>query len=605
MWWSTRSLTLVVVLLALMPMFNAPGCQHHPACRDLKGVRGPSCRGGGPVVYPFHLLDLGAESSTPPKMGSLTTGGETRPALLESARFPVELPEHGLLTFGLGVAMASEREPPGWYQFTLRSGDRTLAERKLNPRALRGWRDISVPLDGLGRDAVLEFELALTDRDGRPAPAPADLLLGVAEPVIHDLEAYGAAKVVLFVSIDTLRRDHVGVYGYERPTTPRLDALAKAGIVCDDAVSTSSWTLPAHLSMLTSHDPGSHGGIDLEHGFNKRVPTLPGVLKAAGFATQAVTSHLYVSSTYGVQEGFDHLDFLQDRKANDVAGRAIEILDRLGDRPLFLFLHFYDPHWHYDPPEAARKLFERPYDGRITGLWQDFSKRAAGKVSPADLQHLLDLYDGEIRAVDDELGRILDHMKARGIDRNALVAVTSDHGEEFLEHGSWEHQKTLYEEVIRVPLIVSGSGVARRREKTQTSILDLMPTILEWSGAVNPPHVKGRSLFRSLPEGDAYGETDHTTDHTYKAFLRGGQDGWKAVFSLDGEGRPLREEWFDLSKDPGEKHPLKAPADTADGVRKRALERWSNGRKKSITAPTIQLTPEQRQRLRALGYVGP
>ncbi len=352
----------------------------------------------------------------------------------------------------MGVAFTgSPDDAPGWYRLRVRAGDRIVLEHTLNPRAARGWRDFSVSLEGLGRVAIVGFELRLADRDGADVPCPPGLVLGVSDPTVHDLDDYGKAKGVLLVSIDTLRRDHVGAYGYAPPTTPRLDALAREGVFCEDAVSSSSWTLPAHLSMFTSVDPGAHGGVDMSHGFNHAVPTLAALLRQAGFATEAVTSHLYVSPVYGLDDGFDHLDFRQDRKATDVANRAVDVLDRIGDRPFFLFLHFYDPHWHYDPPESTRRIFDKAYAGTITGRLQDFSRRSRSNVSAADLAHLIALYDGEIRYVDDELARVFDHLRARGLERGTLVLVTSDHGEEFLEHGSWEHQKTLYEEVVRVP----------------------------------------------------------------------------------------------------------------------------------------------------------
>jgi arylsulfatase A-like enzyme len=539
------------------------------------------------------------------RTGALTTGGETRPALLASARYRVPLPRRPLLTFGVGTSYAGEGEAPGWYRLTVRAEGRAVVERTVNPRASLGWRDVSVPLEGLGSETTLEFELRFTDRDARDIPQPADVLLGVADPTIHDLDDYGRAKGVILVSIDTLRRDHVGVHGYAKPTTPRLDALARGGILCDDAVSTSSWTLPAHLSLLTSVDPGAHGGTDMSHGYNRRVPTLASLMRKAGFATQAVTSHLYVSAVYGLDDGFDNLDFHQDRRATEVAERAIEILDRVGDRPFFLFLHLYDPHWHYDPPEAQRRLFEKPYTGTLTGNWQDFSKRDRSNTTAADMAHLLALYDGEIRYVDDELGRVLDHLKARGLDRGTLVVVTSDHGEEFLEHGSWEHQKTLYEEVVRVPLIVSGPGVASRKEPAQATLLDVMPTILAWAGLPASPAQQGRSLLAPLGEREAYGETDHTTDRTRKLFLRAGAGRWKAILSLGPEGEQRRCEWYDLASDPGETKDATVPLAFADGVRDRALERWREARGKGGPAPAVQLTPEQRERLRALGYVTP
>jgi choline-sulfatase len=556
---------------------------------------------------PDRLLLHSTLEGAPPQAGALSAGTETRPALLRSASFEVPLPPRALLTFGMGVALAGNPdEAPGWYRLKVRAGDRTVFEHTLNPRAARGWRDFSVPLEGLGRAARVGFELRLTDRDGADVAWPSGLMLGVSDPTVHDLDDYGKAKGVLLVSIDTLRRDHVGAYGYGPPTTPRLDALAREAVFCEDAVSTSSWTLPAHLSMLTSVDPGAHGGVDMSHGFNHAAPTLAALLRQSGFATRAVTSHLYVSAVYGLEDGFDHLDFHQDRKATEVANRAMDVLDRLGDRPFFLFLHFYDPHWHYEPPDNTRQIFESSYAGTITGRLQDFSHRSRSDVSAADLAHLIALYDGEIRYVDDELGRVFDHLRARGLDRGTLVLVTSDHGEEFLEHGSWEHQKTLYEEVVRIPLFFRGPGVTPRRETSQASLLDVAPTVLAWAGLPLPPSMQGRSLLTHAADREAYGETDHTVDRTHKLFLRGGAKRWKAILSLDRDGASVsEEEWYDLAADPGESRRSTPPPATADAMRRLALDRWKAARRLGAGAPVVKLSPDQRERLRALGYVSP
>jgi arylsulfatase A-like enzyme len=554
---------------------------------------------------PLTLLELSDLSGRKPKTGVLLCGGEKRAALLESARYHVGLPRRALLTFGAGTSFAGAGEAPGWFHLAVRAGSRVVSEQKLNPRALHGFHDVSVPLEGLGRETTLEFDVSLTDRDGHPIETPRELLVGVADPVLHDLDSYGRAKGILLVSIDTLRRDHVGAYGYKKPTTPRLDALAREGLFVSDAVSTSSWTLPAHLSMFTSADPAVHGAVDINHGFNHRLPTLASLLARSGFATQAVTSHLYVSAVYGADDGFDHLDFRQDRKATDVAEHGIDLLDRFGDRPFFVFLHFYDPHWHYEPPADRLALFESSYSGTVTGIWQDFSRRDLKKLTPADVDHLRALYDGEIRYVDDELGRVLDHMRGRGLERSTLVFVTADHGEEFLEHGSWEHQKTLYEEVIRIPMLLTGPGVPARRETTQTSLLDLAPTILAWAGVVAPPTFAGRNLLAAASSGqrEAFGETRHTLDHSRKLFLRGGFDKWKAIFTLAPTTDEVRsEEWYDLAADPAERKSAPPRDEVASAVRRRALERWRSG---GGEAPRVELTPEQRERLHALGYVEP
>jgi arylsulfatase A-like enzyme len=322
-----------------------------------------------------------------------------------------------------------------------------------------------------------------------------------------------------------------------------------------------------------------------------------------------VTSHLYVSAVYGLDAGFDRLDFHQDRRAPDVAGRAIDLVDRFGDRPFFLFLHFYDPHWHYDPPDDAKARFVKPYAGSMTGRWGDFSARPPSDVTPEDLAHLLALYDGEIRHTDDQVGRVLDHLAARGALANTLVVVTSDHGEEFLEHGSWEHQKTLYEEVVRIPLVVNGPGVAARREPAPVSLLDVAPTILAWAGVAAPPSFTGRSLLAPLPADgrEAYGETDHTVDGTRKLFLRAGASRWKAIFSLTPDGSGVRaEEWYDLAADPREVRSAPPAAAAAEPIRTRALARWKAGRAAGAAgARPVCLSAEQKERLRALGYVDP
>src|SRR5262245_28018871 len=184
---------------------------------------------------PLRLLERQTSDGRLARSGALETGGDTRPALLESARYRVPLPRRGRLTFGMGLAWAGSDEAPGWYRLSVDAGDKPLAERQLNPRAARGFRDVSVPLEGLGGAPELRFELRLTDKDGKDILAPPDLLLGIADPVVHDLDDYGKARGVVLISIDTLRRDHVGAYGYARPTTPRLDALAQQGLLAEDA----------------------------------------------------------------------------------------------------------------------------------------------------------------------------------------------------------------------------------------------------------------------------------------------------------------------------------------------------------------------------------
>jgi arylsulfatase A-like enzyme len=552
-----------------------------------------------------RLLDVSTVHGRPARAASLGTGGVKRTVLAESASYRVPLPRRALLTLGLGMAETGEGSLQGGVRLTVKADGRLLFKKTLYARQAHGFHDVSLPLEGLRPQAVLDLDLRRTDAAGRPVAGADGALMGVSDPTVHDLDAYGRSRGVVLISIDTLRRDHVGAYGYPRPTTPRLDALAREGIFCEDAVSTSSWTLPAHLSMLTSLDPGRHGGVDVDHGFNRRVPTLAALLSKAGYATRAITSHLYVSAAYGLDEGFEQLDFHYDRKASDVATRAVALLDQIGDRPYFLFLHFYDPHTHFTPPQRTRELFPSAYQGPLGGLLGHFKKFTRETIPAGYLEHLLSLYDAEIRYTDEQIGRILDHMRARGLDRSTLLLVTSDHGEEFLDHGAWAHEKTLYEELVRVPLIVHGPGVKPRREAKQASLLDVMPTILAWAGLPVPSESQGRNLLEPLPEREAYGETQHTKQGTYKLFLREGQGGYKTVLSIGRErGEVVREEWFDLASDPREQVGRRPPAATAEAARQRALARFRDGRALAGAPPPVRLTPEQLESLQALGYVG-
>ena len=563
-----------------------------------------SCTRPPPTGSPQRLLELSSEGA-PAQVADVRIGHNTRRALVASARYQLYLPKRALFVFALAAPSRSEETTRGFFRLRVRADGREVGERQLNPRAVAGFKATSVAFDGPGRMGTLELDLSLV-KGGELQPVPPELTLAVADPMLLDLATLGPRRGVVLVSIDTLRRDHVGLYGYPKPTTPRLDALGHQGLVCEDAVSVSSWTLPAHVSMMTAVEPAAHGATDMKHGFNHRVPTLGTVFRRAGWQTQAITSHLYVSPEYGFDDGFDALDYAYDRKALDVANRALDFLDDVGDRPFFLFLHFYDPHWHYAPPPELVPLFEpEPYPGKLTGSWWQLRNWTKDKTTPADLAHLLALYDGEIRYTDGQIARVLERLAARGLDQTTLVAVTSDHGEEFMEHGHWEHQRTLYEELVRIPLLLAGPGVAPgQRVASQVSLLDLAPTLLDWAGLPALPTQRGRSLLRPLDEREAYGETDHGLADTRKLFLRGGAAKWKAILTFDRKtDAAVSEEWYDLASDPQEARSVPPSESTAAAVRARLLKRWQEARQGGQGGRSVELSPEQLEQLRALGYV--
>ena len=327
------------------------------------------------------------------------------------------------------------------------------------------------------------------------------------------------------------------------------------------------------------------------------MPTLAQSLGQAGFSTHAITSHIYVSPDYGVDAGFDHFDYRPDRKAAEVVARAIEVLDGVGEQPFFLFLHFYDPHWPYAPPGDQDAPAERPH-----------ADRPPAEAPPSDPARLLALYDGEIRYTDAELGRVLDHLDERGLSSHTLVILTSDHGEGFGEHGSYEHLRNVYEEVVRIPLVVRGPRITPRRVASQVSFLDVAPAVLDAVGLPAALTHRGLSLLGPIGQRPTYGETDFGAHvgsvRTRKLFLRYGASGGKLIGTFDRKsGDPLFEEWYDLHRDPREATSIAPPDKTADAMREQLRGLWRDARLFGGPSRRIDLPDEKVQELRALGYV--
>jgi arylsulfatase A-like enzyme len=330
---------------------------------------------------------------------------------------------------------------------------------------------------------------------------------------------------LLIISIDTLRADHVGSYGYGRKTTPALDRLAREGVLFENAVANSPWTLPSHASLFTGLYPRSHGLKSLDARLREDIPTLAERLRAEGYATCALYNSLYLRPHSGLLRGFAEHQYFPERvndervrSGSSQVDRAIDWLGQPRDRPFFLFLHNYDVHTKYDPSPSYLEMFARPYDGGIQGTLNELRSFREGErtLDEADLNRLIDLYDAGIRELDDQLGRLLDHLDMSGLAATTYVVVVSDHGEEFLDHGDVLHGRTMYEELLRVPLIVRGPGApAGRRVGELAQLNDLFPTLLSLAGVEAGVPVEGVDLSPAWMGGSldhqrmAYAEADH------------------------------------------------------------------------------------------------
>lgn len=297
---------------------------------------------------------------------------------------------------------------------------------------------------------------------------------------------------VILVCMDTVRADHLGCYGYERATTPTLDALAERSIVFEDASATACWTKPSVPSFLTGTYPIQHGVYSGssrdEAGTHSDVlpedaTTLAEAFRQAGYATAAFVKNAQLRRGLGFEQGFDeYVDEAGD--AREIRWRARDWLDdHDGEQPFFLYLHFLDAHWPYPVPDeyATRwtgaeeaKLF-RGKDWR--GLRAAINDGERG-LSSSERDGLIGLYDGALRFIDDQLALLLADVERRGLAEDTVVCVISDHGEEFLEHGRIGHGHGLYEGLLRVPWILHVPGEAARRVTNAVSLTDVFPTLL-------------------------------------------------------------------------------------------------------------------------------
>jgi arylsulfatase A-like enzyme len=422
---------------------------------------------------------------------------------------------------------------------------------------------------------------------------------------------------VVLISIDTLRADRLSVYGYPRPTSPTLEALARQGVVFDNYFYVGGGTLPSHMSMMTSLYPATHG-IDPAHQTrldDARV-TLAEALRGAGYATAAFVDGGWLSAKFGFDQGFDLYDDAGVHFAETLP-RAETWIRQHARSPFFLFLHTYDVHsqWvqrPYDCPGDEELSFAGSpppsFDGCRDGacaselLLKVDTRIRAGELrgdayfSPPEVRYISDLYDGCVRYTDRRIGEILGWLVELGIDDRTLVAVTSDHGEELLDHGMFLHEQGGYEEYAHIPLLLRlpRRALAGKRVAGMAAIVDLMPTLLALAGLPAPAEAQGRSLLPAMFED----RTVRNDVHMYSVLRT---ERWK-YFS---DERRL----FNLALDPRETGNLwSARTGKVAALERRVRDLIAQdflhrqGLGPGSAAPAV-LSPEEIERLRALGYL--
>ena len=426
---------------------------------------------------------------------------------------------------------------------------------------------------------------------------------------------------LVVISVDSLRPDHLGAYGYDRETSPAFDRLAGGATLFERAWSTTTWTLPSHLSLLTGLTPDEHGVHGHGHRLSESAALVSELLRPAGYRCEAIVSGAFLHRRYGYDQGWerwdDELAFESEAThaygevtSERVHAKAVAALDRLAPGPFLLFLHYFDVHYDYIAPPPYDRMFDPDYAGGEDGR-RFVARTLRRREMPArDLAHLVALYDGEIRWVDDWLGKLFDELAQRGLAERTLIAVTSDHGDEFLEHGRFGHSNNLLDVTLRVPLVVRfpGGAGAGRRLATPVGLVDLAPTLLAAAGVAPPAAMRGVDLAR-LAAGTARPERGSPL---FAGLFRNRyavvHDGWKALVVRE-SGRIVsgKTRLFDLARDPGERRnvarELRATRVRAlHGELVRYLERASEV-EAAIAAPRVESDPEFNARLRALGYL--
>ncbi len=454
-----------------------------------------------------------------------------------------------------------------------------------------------------------------------------------------------SGRAVVLVSIDTLRADALSIYGNPRATTPQIDRLAERGVRFTSAIAPSPWTLPSHASMLTALEPGVVTLTERDH-LPETAVTLAERLREAGFATGAAVNFPFLTEKYGMAQGFEEFAHVRPRtSAPRLVGHAIDFLERHRGRDQFFFLHLYDVHAPYTQPQPWTHRFTEGLDiapDRAIPFLQQLRFHEHLKLGELpNLTWLRARYEAGAARVDAELGRLFAALRELGLFDDALVIVTSDHGEAFFERGVFVgHGLFLYDTELRVPLIVKfpGSELAGRSVSSLVGLIDVTPTILDVMRVPQTPEPQGTSLLRIAHE-DGEGPVDNDpataravfglSSNLAQSFVRTTQ--WKFI----GAGRqPLEqllhkrlkakpkaelilrkrisvgEQLYDLESDPGETRNL---LDERPGVasalrqRLRANTVQNAARRVRLRPPgphgQVDLTEAEEALLRRLGYL--
>jgi len=469
--------------------------------------------------------------------------------------------------------------------------------------------------------AYLRFRHYLLSRDfGRAAALPAVLAtmsLAVINisAVIAKHEANNQPQNVIVILIDALRADHLGSYGYSRPTSPTLDAFAKESLLFTQAISQSSYTKPVIASLFTSLYPSQHNvfrntrhdaaGNFISDVLDDSFKTMAEYLRDAGFNTAGFLEQAQLRSYMGFAQGFYY--YKPDMgAAAEINHGFFHWLPLNKHRKFFAYLHYLDVHAPYAPPPKYRDMFgsfdhSTSFPEQVKD-WQKFKGDVTDgniTLTQTDAEQLKALYDAEIRAFDDDMAALFAKLKEEGIYDNSLIVITADHGDEFLEHGGVDHAHTLYDELLRVPLMIRfPKGEYRGVVGMQVQTIDVLPTILEFCEIDLDPHVMGHSLLTY--KGGANGHQQFPVFSERADLISMRTEKYKYIYNTESKTGEL----YDLQNDPTEsKNLANEDAKTATQMQNEIL-RWAEITRSTMTDQGgVKVDEKSVKELRSLGYI--
>jgi arylsulfatase A-like enzyme len=584
-------------------------------------LRGPAPEEGtGSSVRWYQLEMQYADDSEPPRPFLAGEGDGLMIPYGTRLEYTLKLPAESLLTI---ERLQFVGEAGGRLTLVLEEDGQEATEFSLPAEAAE---DVAIPLSaGFARISRLTLR---ADRPDAAASGRSGVLL--TRPVVRsprvtpeasqvesDIPASSSSPAtdmpnILLYVVDTLRADHLGLYGYDKPVSPALDRFAARATVFDNAVAQSSWTRAAMASIFTGLWPLKHATNGRKDILDSGATTLAEVLSEAGYLTAAKVRNWNVFPVFGFRQGFQDFRRVREGKADHV-NRLVEgwLSSRPADRPFFLWVHTVDPHEPYRPPEQTRENFFEEGQKRFDldkhpgfKLTREMSERQRQEV----VRYLISLYDAEIAFNDRAFGELVAMLESLALLDSTVVVFVSDHGEEFLDHGTWGHGRNLYAENLNVPLVIRfpdrGHG---KRVEAMVQQIDLMPTLLDYIGLPVPPGVEGRSFLPLLADGTVLESREsppafsflHLDGAAYRSLVDGE---WKLIQRLSDAGEVSQTALFHRQSDPeeGENRILEMP------IRGRFMELLLDAKMAEgsvLMTEEAVLDEETEKALKALGYL--